>query len=189
LPGQPVSAGDPTLIGWVVFALHLTSASLCLIASKNERSGERRLWVALGCALLLLGLNKQLDLQSYVTHTMRELALAGGWYEQRRQAQALFLGALAVAGVLALIWILRQLRGASAGARLAAAGLTCLALFVFGRAASFHHLDEALGAGVGWLRLNAVAELTGSGMVAAGAVHAARSVRRAPRRAAGRNRR
>lgn len=170
-------AGDPTWLGWTAVAAYLIAAALCVVTARTADRADRQIWLILACILALLAGNKQLDLQSVFTQLARELAMAGGWYERRRQAQLAFLAALALAGAVILATIAVRMRGSRTGLKLALVGLACLFLFVLGRAASFHHVDAALGWDVGPLKFTIVPELIGSLLIGAGAVRAGRSKR------------
>jgi len=92
-----------------------------------------------------LGVNTQLDLQTFFTAFMRCVARANGWYAERRQYQHLFLVGLVlgVSVLLASAWIyFRRIIHLVAPALLGAA-LT--GAFVIVRAASFHHEAEWIG--------------------------------------------
>jgi hypothetical protein len=92
--------GDPTVIGWVTVAAYAVAALLSLRCARRAAEPlEFRFWAVLSVALVLLGINKQLDLQSLVTQVGRDLAFAQGWYENRRIVQAAFIGFLIAAGL------------------------------------------------------------------------------------------
>lgn len=138
--------GDPTFAGWVITGVYAVSAALCFVAGTRERrraaapDGFPRFWFALGVALLVLSLNKQLDAQAVLTAAARELARAVGWYGHRRLLQDIFVAALAVSFLFItslVIW--------SAGRRLlrfpmACCGIALLISFIILRAAWFHHV-------------------------------------------------
>lgn len=180
--------GDASPLGWLTVAAYLAGSGLCWAASRRARrtartvarlapveAGNQRalaaFWLA-GCGLLfLLGVNKQLDLQSLFTQLTRDLALAQGWYAERRRYQVAFVAGLAGAGALAgalAAWRLRRILGRVAGPLL---GATVLCVFVVVRAASFHHVDLALHGGP--VPLNATLELGGILVIAAFAGRAA----------------
>ena len=94
--------GDPTPIGWVTVFAYFAAAVLCIFQSGRCRleekmghgvgPGERYSWMVLAVVLSLLGMNKQLDLQTAITQFGRDLAVDQGWYGQRRVAQRWFRG-------------------------------------------------------------------------------------------------
>lgn len=122
-------------------------------------------WLLLGGFLLLLGINKQLDLQSLFTQIGRDLALAQGWYNQRTRVQFIFIGALAFIGFASLLLGIRWLRHAGFAVKLALGGCTFLFGFVLLRASSFHHMDTIIGVTLGGARLNWVFELGSLGII------------------------
>ena len=127
------------------------------------------LWAGLTVMLLLLGINKQLDIQTLFTDIGRLAAQSEGWYADRRFFQLLFILALMVAGVLAIRALWRFARGHLRDMRLALVGAAGLVCFVAIRAASFHHFDIFIGAGMGGLTFNAILELGGISCIAAAA--------------------
>src|SRR5688572_10854983 len=105
--------GDPTVMGWVTVACYLGAAFLCWraatkgVASRNVRW----FWTGLAALLLLLGINKQLDLQTAVTFIGKDFAKATGWYEHRRIVQGIFIVFIALFGAAAtaaLFWLYRR---------------------------------------------------------------------------------
>jgi hypothetical protein len=130
------------LLGWLITVAYFAAAALTLIAARRTNEGrERMFWVGCTALLVLLGFNKQLDLQGYITTGGRSLAQHGGWYEQRRLVQGMFLLALCVAAASATTILALWLRRSAAEIRIAAAGIILLFSFVLWRAASFHHMD------------------------------------------------
>jgi hypothetical protein len=167
--------GDPTLLGWVTVVGYFGAALLAYRAFRLHQaaapSKERRLllwfWAVVLCAMVLLGVNKQLDLQTWLTQMGRDLAQAEGWYQRRQEFQVAFISVIAVMGVVGLLnaaLMLRSLWWRVAGALL---GLGFLITFVVVRAASLHRVDALLGYGT--IRLNWVLELGGIALVAASA--------------------
>ncbi len=171
--------GDPNVTGWVTVAAYVAAMVMCAVCAAREPTRGRRrfVWAAFALTMAFLGVNKQLDLQTWFTEIGRDMAQAEGWYAVRQTVQALFIAALAGAGAIGLVWLLHLLRGLGSELRCAALGLLLLAVFVVARAASFHHVDRLLGIELAsGVRLNALLELTGIGIVAGAA--AARLLRR-----------
>ncbi len=96
--------GDPTVMGWVTVAAYFLAAWLSYRAYRaahedvEPHPGVRRLWALLTGALVLLGINKQLDLQTAFTETGRWLAHSQGWYDDRRPVQAVFIALFCLLG-------------------------------------------------------------------------------------------
>ena len=172
---------DAGTLPWLAVTGYLVAAFLCLRRLGDAGSRRERLfWGLAGLAMLVLGINKQLDLQTMVTAWGRQLARADGWYAERRAVQKAFvLAMLAVAAAVAIGigWLVRGLRPA---VFVVAAGLCLLGLFVLVRAASFHHIDVAMRLPMLGLKLHAVLELAGIAIVIAGAAWPARRMARRP---------
>ncbi len=167
--------GDPSIGGWVTVAGYCGAALLAYRALRlhsRHQSGSapedaRTLalfWFLVLCAMLLLGINKQLDLQSWLTQVGRDLAKAQGWYAERQSVQTAFIEILVVCGLTGMGLLALMLRRVLRHVTGAVLGLGFLVTFVAVRAASFHHVDRWLGAGV--VRLNWMLELGGLGLIA-----------------------
>lgn len=166
--------GDPTAVGWITVLAYLAAALWCGWAgyhsARETRSTRRRwFWYIFAVGLFLLGINKQLDLQTWFTLFVKHLAIDEGWYAKRQTAQLAFIGGVAVAGVGALCG-LKFLAGRITGPILTAlSGGLFLVSFVLIRASSFHHVDWMLGLALKGLRINAILELGSISMIALGA--------------------
>lgn len=176
--------GDPSIIGWLTVVAYFLTAilfGLCwvwprFIARQRYRS-PGGFWLFLAVVLMILGINKQLDLQSWFTEFGRQVAIENGWYRQRREVQFQFimaLGLMAIAvfiGLGRLWYVNRQRRPSSRLALgLAVLGLGFLVCFIVVRAASFHHVDHLLRWQLGGLTMNGLLELLGIGLIATGAI-------------------
>lgn len=139
--------GDPTPVAWVVvgvYVLAIVAALRNLVAAR--RSGQpAEFWGLLTVMLLLLGVNKQLDLQVWLTEAGRDLARSQGWYERRRIVQWAFVAVLLTAMVFSILRVRERWADLWHQYRLVCAGVCLLLVFVFLRAASFQHVDELLG--------------------------------------------
>ncbi|MHC4966049.1 MAG: hypothetical protein ACYTGE_14200 [Planctomycetota bacterium] len=175
--------GDPTIAGWTIVVFYLAGAAACVWALRvawmgsrmaADYPGDRRardrsaaykasflFWALLIALFLFLGLNKQIDLQSWLADVGRDMAKAQGWYEQRGRVQTIFVGAVAVSGLWVLAFLLDRTRDLLPRHALAFGGLVLLACFVILRTSSFHDVDRVLGWGVGGMKLSWVLELLG----------------------------
>ncbi len=178
--------GDPTLSGWLVFLGYLMGAALCFHASRLERravlAGKVRLpgvWTGLSAVLLLLGLNKQLDLHSAITWIGREMAGRQGWYRSRREVQAAMLIALVLAAAVVVSLLFRKLGRRHPRYLAPMVGVSFLTTFVLIRAASFHHVDAFLSRFAGGLKVHSLFELAGIVVITISAIRGIREDRRA----------
>jgi hypothetical protein len=166
--------GVPTVVGWVTTFAYLSAALLSYRAirlhAKAPPSGERRLlvtfWAFVFCAMTLLGVNKALDLQSWLTEIARGLAQAGGWYEQRGVFQGVFVAIVGLAGFVIMVSVALIIRPIIWRVLEAFAGLGFLVTLVLVRASSWHYVDVLLGSGRDW-----VLELGGIALVFLSALH------------------
>ena len=161
--------GDPTFMGWLTVVAYFTAAPLCWMAGRSDQrahpqsgySTHPTIWFGLAILLTLLGFNKQLDLQTWFTLSLKSVAREQGWYEDRQVFQVLFIVAIAMLGIILLAifsFLVRKSLRQTSAALVGAAFLTC---FVVIRAASFHHVDQMIGLSIGGFKLNWVLELGG----------------------------
>jgi hypothetical protein len=173
--------GDPTVMGWVTVVAYFGAALLCfreaLAVKRNPASRDKKLfWSTLAFLLVFLGFNKQLDLQTLLTLTGRRIAIAQGWYENRRIVQAIFVAMVGAAGLLS-IWFMSRLVRRHPDLRLALVGFVALLVFVIVRAASFHHVDQLINFHFAGVRMNWVLELGAISLVSMGALNAGKRTR------------
>lgn len=156
--------GDPSVIGWFTVGAYFLCAALAFGAARPQPENDRRsvfFWGAVGLLMVLLAINKQLDLQSLLTEIGRQVALHQGWMEQRRSVQLWFVvgfSLLATAGFLGFAFFMRNWFRRF---MLAFIGLFVLLSFIIIRAASFHHVDQFLNVRILQLRMNWILELSG----------------------------
>lgn len=171
--------GDPTVGGWFIAAAYFGAGILCAraamrvehLSASAERKfpHDRHFWMSAFCIFTILGVNKQLDLQSLLTEVGRAAAKAQNWYEERQRYRAAFVAVMTVMGTLVLSSLFWQLRRSSSAVKLALLGLTVTFMFIVVRAASFHHLDSWPGRRVLGTTWNRVFELAGIVIVATAA--------------------
>jgi hypothetical protein len=162
--------GDPTFMGWLTVVAYFCSAAGCLRAAFQEPPLEGRpsaFWPVLAGLMVLLGINKQLDLQSLVTQVGRRVLEWAALDRDRRAFQAAFIGLVAVACLSGIAWLSWAANRSPRKRRLAAIGMAFILSFVVIRAASFHHVDILLASRLGGLKWNWILEL--GGILAVGA--------------------
>jgi hypothetical protein len=174
--------GDPTLMGWVTVLAYLAAAVLCAQCGRRDKDDTQRFWWVLAVLMAVLGINKQLDLQSWFTQVARDMALAQGWYANRRVYQLGFVAVAALVGLAGQFWLYRAFRSHGKEARWAVVGLVFLIVFIVARLTSFHHVDYLLRLELAGLRINWILELGGIGCIAAAAAMRLRHLNRPPQR-------
>ncbi len=168
--------GDPTPIGWFTVFAYLMADMACFANWRGELRARRQgfranpvFWFVLSILLLLLGINKQLDLQTLLQNIGRQISKDQGWYMQRRQYQVLFIGSLCAAGILAITAMAWSVRKHVKRSIVALIGVIFLYVFVMVRATSIHHMDAFLASGPLGIRWNWILELGGIAIVGLGA--------------------
>jgi hypothetical protein len=172
--------GDPTVMGWVTVVAYGVAAWQCVVLGRGEvrdmPADERRVWWGLAAIMLLLGVNKQLDVQTAFTELGRIVARTQGWYGRRAHVQRRFIELVLAGAIGTIVVALIIVRKMPRATRLAIVGLTLLAAFVFIRATSFHKVDLILGARWLGMKANWLFELGGIGLILLGA-HIRRAAR------------
>lgn len=170
--GWSPSIGDPTLVGWFTVLAYLAAffISLKVVAiAPNIFARKRRqqtlLWQAIAVLMLLLAINKQLDLQSFLTASVRYLFIQWDIVAYKRDFQILFIGAIGLSGAIILGLLIKSLYIVIYKHRYAVAGLFFLATFILIRAASFHDIDTLLGYRLIGIKLNWLLELGGISLI------------------------
>jgi hypothetical protein len=159
--------GDPTIVGWIITVLYLLACLSCwktsgLFLRRDWRSqSDTCFWIAISVAFFVLGLNKQLDLQSALTELGRIVALTAGWYEQRRTVQVYFVVAVAILCMATTMALFFWNRNANSQVRLAIGGCTSVLGYDLIRAASFHHVDNFIDAHIFGFTWNWMLEMSG----------------------------
>jgi hypothetical protein len=188
-----VIIGDPRAGAWLIFFSYFAVAVLCarafqvaLIGSQlaaDYPNPERRLkdrqaayrasfrfWALVIALFVFLGVNKQIDLQTWLTRVGRQMATAQGWYDQRATVQMIFVLTIAFSGVVTLSVLLKLTRDLLPRHILAFVGLAILAVFLVVRAVSFHNLEAALRSEIVGMRLSWYLEMAGIACVGTCAV-------------------
>lgn len=176
---QALTSAGPTWlqavrqVGWhhaVIALLYLACAFLCYLHTHFVREDLHAptLWRVTTAFLCMLAANTVLQADIWLTHTLRALAQAAGWYESRRPWQygaAVGLLLLAVACTRVLGASLAKQKSYSVQLLL---GMTLLLLLISLRAVSAHGTDAVLGTRVVGISLGRICELIGLGMVMLG---------------------
>jgi hypothetical protein len=169
--------GDPTVIAWLAVAGYFSAAVLCwrlafIVRTRAPVEFRKQLcafWTSFAMLMTFLGVNKQLDLQTWLTQFGRQLAQDEGWYQYRRPVQAVFVLFVAIAGSVSLAFLIRLTKHTFRHTWIALTGGVFLGCFIMVRASAFHHVDTLLRTHFGGVKLNWVLELGGISWVVLGA--------------------
>jgi hypothetical protein len=144
---------------------------VCRGAASSRFLGPFCWWLA-ASALLVLGINRLLDLQTALGDALRSLAKAQDWYAMRQSYQRAMIAAAALGGVAGAAAFGRLFRGDPVRYHVAIAGLVFLVAFVAIRAVSLHGVDAVINTRILGLKLNWILELGGIGLIDVAAVSA-----------------
>jgi hypothetical protein len=157
--------GDPTFAGWLTVFSYFLAAVLAYRVQRqlppDSHAQHRLFWRIIAITCLLLGINKQLDLQSLLTAIGRYFAHRQGWYDNRQRVQIAFILTAATTGLALLVWGVNYFYGCLRQNALAFAGILFLIVFILIRASSFHHMDHFIGSRILGLKFNWLLELSG----------------------------
>ena len=143
--------GDPTVLGWVTTVGYFIAAGFCganaLRAGKyrdgRRTSDEERIvhrspnpffWWILTVFMLLMGFNKQLDLQLLVLQVGRQLSKEQGWFAERDAVRKAIILGFAFTSIILTAWLGWTGRRVWRRYILAVSGVAILAIFVLIRA-------------------------------------------------------
>jgi hypothetical protein len=162
--------GDPSIAGWLAVFAYLAVAvqgSVNYVMSKDSIV-ERRAWLFIVLFMTFLSVNKQLDLQTWVTQVGRDWFKQHGIYDIRAPFQTGFIAALALAALVAVLTIRAKLSSSWSRFRVVVIGIAGLLFFITMRATTIHHVDWMLGVRLGELKVNNLVELTSILIVSVG---------------------
>jgi len=171
--------GDPTFLGWLTTAVYLVTAVLCLFCALSVKrlypgSDPRPhalIWGGLSFLLFFLGLNKELDLQTWFTSTVKRIAWEQGWYAYGQRAQVLFLLAFAVVGFVVVVVVAWSVRRYWRSYIFLLLGVVAILRFIAVRIATFYGIQiPELSRYTGGIRINWLLELIGLLLIAAAAL-------------------
>lgn len=177
--------GDPTPMGWFTCIAYGIACALCIQAAYKKPKGlatsdtrkHLTFWSVLGIVMLLLTINKQLDLQLWFWLTGRNMVKEHGWSEYKKTIQILSMFAVSVMAAGGLAFMIQLTRGVNhrpifRHRVLALSGTLFIVAFVMIRAISLSSVDQLLGWRLSGLKLNWILENIGILIVSVGAYQA-----------------
>ena len=149
--------GDPTVLGWVTTVGYFVASGLCgAYALRARKSADNRrgtcdegcvvhhpssflpsnsvFWWALTIFMLLMGFNKQLDLQYLVVDIGRRMSVEQGWFAERDAVRKWIILGFAFTFSGLLVWMGWTCRRVWRRYILAVSGIALLIIFVLIRA-------------------------------------------------------
>lgn len=127
---------DPSIAGWVITAGYLIAAVFAFILARRYRPDKTAMvWLCLGLGLFFLCLNKQLDLQTWLGVTGRDLTKEHGLYRFKNLIRYAFMAGLVVVACVPLVAYRFRIWALLSRAPLAAVGLVLIGLFIVMRGA------------------------------------------------------
>ena len=161
--------GDPTFMGWLITAAYLITSVFCGICawrtdriSPIDRSGYHRVfWWSLAVIMLIMGMNKQLDLQSLLIVVIKQIAQNQKWYSKRHILQIWFAAGIAIFSMVLLIWLGWKLKRLWRQYGLAIIGIVLLIAFVIITIAHVHRMNQFLGLQPGDRLIKSIFEISG----------------------------
>ena len=135
--------GDPTVLGWVTTVAYFVATGFCgayvlRIGKHVPRpagfDGHRVFWWCLTVFMLLMSINKQLDLQILILQVARQISLSQGWFAERTTVRKWMIVGSALAGLILMAWLGWAFRRVWRRYVLALSGIALLGFFVLIRA-------------------------------------------------------
>jgi hypothetical protein len=149
-------------------------------SARDPRTPDCRaalIWLLVAVSLFFLALNRLLNLEDWVTVTMRNLAVSQRWYGDRRPWQVVFLEVIGIAVGFSAFLVSKAAEGHEDRPKLLAAGWGTLILLGLAatRACSLHYTDRLLNLRLAGFRLGSWVELVFLAVVAVVAMASLRS--------------
>ena len=116
-------------------------------SAEAEQRHVERIWLAVAVTLGLLLINRQFDVLDHLVQSLRRHAHADGWYERRKEYQAVVIAGLVLVGLALVGAVAVALRHSARRLAVVVAATVALVVFVCVRAVSLHDVDHLLGLG------------------------------------------
>ena len=176
--------GDPTVLGWVTTAAFFIATGLCgayalrmgkRLPRPTDFNRHRAFWWGLTAFMLLMSINKQLDIQVLILQVARQISLEQGWSTERTMVRKWLVVGSALFGLILIVWLVWMFRRVWRRYALALLGIALLGFFVLIRASGGH--VTILGHHPGYFPLFRVIEVGGIVCVGAAALIELRRLR------------
>ena len=138
-------------VEWLTTLSYFLVAFLTWQAGKKWTSGETKIcsrvvtfWKSVTIILVLLGISELFDIQLLITHVIRQMSKAAGWYHQRGEFQKQVILYLILASFIAFFSIVILFRKVLLEKILALVAIAFLCGYIAVRLVSYHDVDALL---------------------------------------------
>jgi len=157
-------------MGWselVILLIYFICVWLCFVCGYSARQLKERSigWFAAAIIVALLLIENGLHLTELFVFFMRDVATHAGWYQERRNLQAITLGVVACLTFYFFAWLRQRLDAHWDLHGNVITGLAVLIALTFLHIISLHHTDEVLAEIYLGVRLERLIELAGLSLV------------------------
>jgi hypothetical protein len=178
--GWRFGLNDSYVSGYVICASYIAVSVLCLYTGFSSKRlvtcGEKKkvilLWGGLALTMLMLGINKQLDLQTLLIAVGRILFKSLGLLEIRREVQAVFAVIFAMVSAVSFLGITWILRTQLLNNKYVFYGIFLISSFIVMRALSINHIELTPVSlpFIARMHLGTIHEIAGIGCIGYGAI-------------------
>ena len=139
-----------TVSRWTITVAYIIVSILCFWAAAETKmsiqinSNNHIIWFGISVLLVLLAINKHLNLHKWFTIVGRGIARSQGWYGRRRKIQKVFIMIVALCSYLFLCVLIWWFKENIIHYWLTLAGMIFLVSFTIIRAVSHHRVDYLL---------------------------------------------
>lgn len=159
---------ESTSAGWLLAGLILATVRVIQRARSAGNSSIQKAWIWLSIILLILALDKQIDLIDPVLNWFKGLSKEQGWYAYRRFiVYTGFVGGLVAAIWLAIVCRALLLKHSVVTGLIGVGGIFLCSVLFF-RVATFHYVQPGSGFHFGCPRTNWIFETAGLGLILIG---------------------
>ena len=164
---------NPFLKEWLATGIYLLTAiaygiiifcSIDLLPNPYDKQCKILCW-GFALILILLGINKQLDLQVGLTQFFRTAAKNNDWYDERFTLQILLAEGFGIIGFIILLYLRKTISIIWRIHSLAFCGLIFLICLTLIDVVSFHHIDSMFNRYIAGLLIKEVLEIVAIGCI------------------------
>ena len=163
--------GDPTLLGWCITLGYFATAALSLrTMQRQQKKQSKNFWAIVGILMLIMGFNKQLDLQTLIIQTGKDLSKACGIYDDKIKIQVAFILLFSICGFAATAGFFFLIGKQVLKFPFAIAGIILLVCYVIMRAGTMQQFEILPDRNIRQFQLNQLLEIVALGSICLGAI-------------------